>query len=86
MWIFAAILLLGALYLWHVNRVMKRVPDEATKLSPHRWTVEEIKAAYKKSLESPIDVSKSLPPKQNRRYVIVGGTGSSTQSWVEQLY
>ncbi|CAI7652019.1 unnamed protein product [Penicillium bialowiezense] len=75
MWIFAAILLLGALYLWHVNRVMKRVPDEATKLSPHRWTVEEIKAAYKKSLESPIDVSKSLPPKQNRRYVIVGGTG-----------
>ncbi|KAJ5500415.1 3-beta hydroxysteroid dehydrogenase/isomerase [Penicillium expansum] len=66
---------LGALYMWHVNSAMKVVPEEAQKLSPHRWTVEEIKAAYKKSLETPIDVTKSLPPKQSRRYVIVGGTG-----------
>lgn len=67
---------LGALYMWHVNSAMKVVPEEAQKLSPHRWTVEEIKAAYKKSLETPIDVTKSLPPKQSRRYVIVGGTGT----------
>ncbi|KUM59460.1 hypothetical protein ACN42_g7670 [Penicillium freii] len=66
---------LGAFYMWHVNSAMKGVPEEAQKLSPHRWTVEEIKAAYKKSLETPIDVTKSLPPKQSRRYVIVGGTG-----------
>ncbi|KAJ5944775.1 hypothetical protein N7516_004943 [Penicillium verrucosum] len=66
---------LGAFYMWRVNSAMKAVPKEAQKLSPHRWTVEEIKAAYKKSLETPIDVTKSLPPKQSRRYVIVGGTG-----------
>ncbi|CAI7647667.1 unnamed protein product [Penicillium glandicola] len=66
---------LGALYMWRVNSAMKVVPEEAQKLSPHRWTVGEIKAAYKKSLETPIDVTKSLSPKQSRRYVIVGGTG-----------
>lgn len=78
MWLIAAILALSVLYLWHINRAMKVVPDEAAKLSPHRWTVDEIKAAYKKSLETPIDVTKSLTPKQSRRYVIVGGTGTST--------
>ncbi|KAJ5184726.1 3-beta hydroxysteroid dehydrogenase/isomerase [Penicillium cf. griseofulvum] len=66
---------LVALYMWRVNAAMKVVPEEAQNLSPRRWTVEEIKAAYKKSLEAPIDVTKSLPPKQSRRYVIVGGTG-----------
>lgn len=71
MWIFVT-LALGALYGWHINRAMKIVPGEATKLSPHRWTVEEVKAAYQKSLEHPVDVTKSLPPKQHRRYVIVG--------------
>jgi hypothetical protein len=67
---------LGALYLYmsHVNSAMKVVPEEAQKLSPHRWTVEEIKAAYKRSLETPIDVTKSLPLKQSRRHIIVGGT------------
>ncbi|KAJ5582126.1 hypothetical protein N7535_000746 [Penicillium sp. DV-2018c] len=75
MWIIPVILALGALYLWRVNSAIKRVPKEAHKLSPRRWTVEEIKAAYKKNQESPIDVTKSLPPKQSRRYVIVGGTG-----------
>ncbi|KAG0158870.1 hypothetical protein PDIDSM_69340 [Penicillium digitatum] len=71
----AGLIGLCALYMWRVNSAMKVVPEEAQKLSPHRWTVEEIKAAYKKNLETPIDVTKSLPPKQSRRYVVVGGTG-----------
>ncbi|KAJ5774493.1 hypothetical protein N7457_009389 [Penicillium paradoxum] len=75
MWLIAAGLALGAAYLCRVNSAMKVVAKEAHKLSPHRWTVEEINATYKKSLEAPIDVTKSLPPKQSRRYVIVGGTG-----------
>ncbi|KAJ5487790.1 hypothetical protein N7530_002090 [Penicillium desertorum] len=75
-WLIAASLVgLGALYMWHVNSAMKIVPEEARKLSPHRWTVEGIEAAYKKSVEAPIDVTKSLPPKQSRRYMIVGGNG-----------
>ncbi|CAG8134601.1 unnamed protein product [Penicillium olsonii] len=75
MWIIATLLVLGTLYIWHINQAMKGVPTEATELSPHRWTVEEIQAAYQKSLEAPVDVTKSLPPKQNRRYIIVGGIG-----------
>ncbi|OQE46654.1 hypothetical protein PENCOP_c001G05244 [Penicillium coprophilum] len=73
--IVAALAGLFALYMWRVNSAMQVVPEEAQKLSPHRWTIEEIKAAYEKSLETPIDVTKSLPPKQSRRYVVVGGTG-----------
>lgn len=67
-----------ALYLYHVNRGMTEVPEEARLLSPRRWTVEEIKEAYRKAIESPVDVSKSLPPKQHRRYIVVGGSGLST--------
>ncbi|KAJ5122636.1 hypothetical protein N7448_003771 [Penicillium atrosanguineum] len=73
--IITSVLGLAAAYLNHVNTAMKRVPDEAQKASPHRWTVEEIEAAYKKSLECPADATKSLPPKQSRRYVVVGGSG-----------
>lgn len=71
----ASIAGLVALYLYHVNRAMTKVPEEARLLSPRRWTAEEIKEAYRKAIESPVDVSKSLPPKQHRRYIVVGGSG-----------
>jgi nucleoside-diphosphate-sugar epimerase len=77
LWIIvASVLGLAALYLNHVNSAMKRVPEEAHKASPHRWTIEEIESAYKKSLESPVDTTTNLPPKQSRRYVVVGGSGT----------
>lgn len=69
------ILTLAALYLFHVNCAMKVVPEEARRLSPRRWTVEEARGAYQKCLEDPVDVINALPPKQSRRYVIVGGSG-----------
>ncbi|KAL4896528.1 hypothetical protein BDV59DRAFT_108314 [Aspergillus ambiguus] len=64
-----------AFYLYHVNKGMSAVPAEALALSPRRWTVEEIKAAYEEAARTPLDVSKNLPPKQNRRYIVVGGSG-----------
>lgn len=76
----SAALGLAVLYLHHVNTAMKVVPEEARRLSPHRWTVEEVKAAYQKSEESPVDINKSIPPKQSRRYVVVGGSGAFFQS------
>lgn len=66
----------AALYLYHVNAAMKRVPDQARQSSPHRWTVDEVRAAYKKALENPIDITDTLPPKQSRRYIVVGGSGT----------
>ncbi|KAL3463807.1 hypothetical protein BJX64DRAFT_276229 [Aspergillus heterothallicus] len=66
---------LGFFYLYHVNRAMCIVPEEARSLSPRRWTVNEIKAAYKQAVHAPVDVTKCLPPKQDRRYIVVGGSG-----------
>ncbi|KAF7597518.1 hypothetical protein BBP40_003765 [Aspergillus hancockii] len=62
-------------YLYHVNRRLLTIPEEAQRLSPHRWTVNEIKSAYEKAVNSPVDVAKSIPPKQRRRYIVVGGSG-----------
>ncbi|KAJ5585126.1 uncharacterized protein N7459_004926 [Penicillium hispanicum] len=76
----SAALGLAVLYLYHVNEAMKVVPEEARKFSPHRWTVDEVKEAYRKNEESPVDVNKSIPPKQSRRYVVVGGSGAFFQS------
>lgn len=70
-----SLLLVILLYLYHVNRGMLEVPEGTRRLSPHRWTIDQIKAAYKRNLENPIDVTKNLPPKQHRRYVVVGGSG-----------
>jgi hypothetical protein len=72
----SCVAVLGILYLYHVNRAMCIVPEEARRLSPHRWTVDEIKAAYKQAVHAPVDVAKSLPSRQNRRYIVVGGSGT----------
>lgn len=76
----------AVLYLYHVNRSMVELPEEARLLSPRRWTADEIKAAYKKNIDNPIDVSKSLPPKQGRRYIIVGGSGEIQALLVPYMY
>jgi hypothetical protein len=62
-------------YLWHLNRAMLGVPDEVQKISPHRWTPDDIKAAYAKIVKDPIDDTVHLPPKLERRYIVVGGSG-----------
>jgi hypothetical protein len=74
--ILLCITVLGVLYIYHVNHAMCDVPEDARNLSPHRWTINEIKAAYKKAVHNPIDVTESLPARQNRRYIVVGGSGA----------
>lgn len=64
-----------AAYLLHVNHAMAKAPEEALLLSPHRWTVDEVKEAYEEAARNPIDVRASLPPKLGRRYIVVGGSG-----------
>lgn len=62
-------------YLWHLNRAMSGIPDEVSKISPHRWTSEEIKETYARVVKNPIEDSAHLPPKLDRRYIVVGGSG-----------
>jgi hypothetical protein len=69
--------LLISFYFWHLNRAMLGVPDEVQKISPHRWTPDEIKATYAKIVKNPIDDTSHLPPKLERRYVVVGGSGEN---------
>lgn len=64
-------------YIWHLNSAMAGIPDEVSKISPHRWTPEEIKATYAKVVKDPIDDSAHLPPKLERRYIVVGGSGEN---------
>ncbi|KAI8624682.1 dehydrogenase-like protein [Xylariaceae sp. FL1651] len=73
----AAVVLLaiGAAYLWRLNKVMSQTPPEAVEVSPYRWSDHEIKETYKRIKSHPIDWTKHLPPKLNRRYVITGGSG-----------
>lgn len=74
--ILLGIAVLGFLYVYHVNHSMSGIPEEARKWSPHRLNVDEIMAAYKRAVDSPVDVTRSLPPKQGRRYIVVGGAGT----------
>jgi nucleoside-diphosphate-sugar epimerase len=71
----AALFAIGVAYLWRLNKVMGQTPPEAVHASPYRWADHEIKDTYKRIKAKPIDWTKHLPPKANRRYVITGGSG-----------
>lgn len=71
----AAIVALLGLYLWHVERGQSNVPEEARRLSPDRWTSDQIRSTYDRISASPIDFKSNIPQKQERRYVVVGGSG-----------
>ena len=74
LWLSTSILLLIA-YLWHANRAVSTVPNEAAKLMQKQWTKEDIQEAYRKAQTSPLDVKPYLFSKQNRRYIVTGGSG-----------
>lgn len=67
-------------YLWLVNEAITTVPDEVLKISPHRWTEEEMKETCERVEKNPIDFAPHLPPKLDRRYVVVGGSGTFSSS------
>jgi nucleoside-diphosphate-sugar epimerase len=73
------------LYLDHVNNGMHATPPEALKQSPYRWTESEIKATFERITKNPIDIRPHLPPKKDRRYAVVGGSGLIGGSLVLQL-
>jgi hypothetical protein len=63
------------LWLVKINRIMRTTPAEALKISPNRWTKEEIVETYRRIEKSPLDWTPHLPPKVDRRYIVVGGSG-----------
>ncbi|RYO91088.1 hypothetical protein DL766_003348 [Monosporascus sp. MC13-8B] len=73
------------LYLYHINYAMSGTPEEALKVSPDRWTEKEMRKTYRRISDHPIDFTKHLPRKQERRYTVVGGSGLVGGSIVLQL-
>lgn len=71
----AMAVLLLSLYLYKLNMAMSSVPEEAHAMRPHPWTKEDIRETYDRVCREPIDFTKRLPAKLERRYIIVGGSG-----------
>jgi len=69
------ILALVGLYLLHINAAINGTPEDALKLSPNRWTEDEIKETYQRICEKPISSTEHLPPKLGRRYIVTGSSG-----------
>lgn len=72
LWSALAILIV---YLFRVNQLLSRTPDEVRKHSGPRWTPNQLKEMYQKLKDEPIDYTDKLPPKLDRRYVVTGGSG-----------
>ena len=72
-----AFVVVGTLWVYGVNRTMNTVPPEALKVSPNsnRWTKEQMRETYERVKKNPIDIKKHLPPRLDRRYIVVGGSG-----------
>lgn len=64
-----------AAYIWLNDLKLKRLPPEASSLSPHRWTRETVKEEYEKSglKDEHSLLEGKLPPQTGRRYIVVGG-------------
>ena len=87
-WICAATGVLIAvllLYLMRLNWIMTSTPPEVAKVAQKPWVGDEIRARHAQLLESPPDYSSKLPPRLNRRYIVVGGCGLVGGTIVSQL-
>lgn len=75
----ASLLLLTYTYLSRLSSILKSTPEAVLKVSPKRWTKEELRQAYQR-LEKNLITTKSyadrIPPKLDRRYIITGGSGA----------
>ncbi len=75
-----ALLLLFA-YLVHVNHLLSHTPADTLRLSPRRWTRDQVRDAYERLRRAPIDAdsyASRLPPRLDRRYIVTGGSGELT--------
>ncbi|KAI0431021.1 NAD(P)-binding protein [Xylaria sp. FL1042] len=62
-------------YLFHVNKVLGRTPEEVRKAAAPRWTASELKSTYERLRDNPIQYKEKLPPNLSRRYIVTGGSG-----------
>ena len=68
------------IYLFRLNQLISRTPEQVRKLSPStsRWTTALLRETYQKLDTNPITTksyASRIPPKLERRYVVTGGSG-----------
>lgn len=75
-WTVAAVIAaVATVWLLRINSAMQSVPEFIRKASPRRWTTKELRDTYDRVKQHPTDFASLLPPRLERRYVIVGGSG-----------
>lgn len=84
--IITAISLFGVLWLYRVNKAMQAVPEEAAKAFPGHWTSQQIRETYERLKKTPSDFVKHLPPKLDRKYVVVGGAGKMILFFLKKFF
>lgn len=62
-------------YLVFVNYSLLSTPPEPSQLCQSIWTEQQIRTRYRELETKPHDFTKNLPPKTNRRYLVIGGSG-----------
>ncbi len=83
-----AVAALVVVYLVHINRLLSGTPDDVARL-PEAWTLNQLKETYARLEKHPIDVLSyrdRLPPKLERRYIVTGGSGESTSTYLYLLH
>ena len=61
--------------LYHINRGLSKTPEEIAKIAGKPWSEAQILEVYEKYQTKEPNFQKYLPPKQQRRYVVFGGSG-----------
>ncbi|KAH8893698.1 NAD(P)-binding protein [Thozetella sp. PMI_491] len=84
-WVAIGAAITVVLLLYRQNAILRAVPHEIAEHSPRRWTRAEIREAYERLVKTPLDFRKILPPKLERKYVVVGGSGLVGGDIVAQL-
>jgi hypothetical protein len=75
-WVVVAVTAVMAVaWLVRINMAMRSVPEGVREASPRRWTKQELRDTYERVKQKPLDFVKLLPPRLDRRYVVVGGSG-----------
>lgn len=62
-------------YLGRINYLLKGTPEEVRKFTDSAWQPAQLKEVYERVRAHPVDYTANFPPKQNRRYVVTGGSG-----------
>ncbi|KAI0409112.1 hypothetical protein F4802DRAFT_615638 [Xylaria palmicola] len=62
-------------YLVRVNQQLNGTPEDVRRLAGPRWTPGLLHETYERLQKHPIDYTSQLPPKQDRRYIVTGGSG-----------